>query len=496
MNRLALSALLGLLFYLLYFQVKAIWPFTIDDMYIPLRYASHWADGYGLVWNIGELPVEGYSNFSFVVLARVALYYGLDPVYVLKAAGVAGLVLTCIAVYQLTRFWFAVPFALLPCLWLLAFRGQIIWSVSGLETTIYQALVVFSVVSLFRGLGYRFSPELRGKPDIRQIVQAGLLMALAGMTRPEAPALLLLFTVLLWFQDNRLPRTKLMMIYFASFLMVYGGYFFWRWHYFGRLFPNPVYCKGWQDAGSLVLDKQYWRLALPMMVLALPALFKRADSRYGFLLLPGVLYSVLLIGASPLVAFDNRLFLPAYVLLLPLALLGIYTLLTRFPKTQDMALYLVSGLVIVFFIPMMSLSGYRYFTQNPVAGEHLRENVLAWLEGNTRASSRVVLADSGMIPWRINRHFTDSYCLNNSAMTLDKPKDMYRHFCQQVFRTHPDVIVLTALIEHGKVIYTPADACMADRLKADKTWQLQASMNTGNRNGYYRYEIWQSLGNV
>ena len=48
--------------YLLLFQLKAIWPFTIDDMYISLRYAKHWADGYGLLWNIGEEPVEGYSN--------------------------------------------------------------------------------------------------------------------------------------------------------------------------------------------------------------------------------------------------------------------------------------------------------------------------------------------------------------------------------------------------------------------------------------------------
>ena len=60
----AVYFLLGLsLIYYFILQIRAIWPFTIDDMYISLRYANHWAEGYGLVWNIGEPPVEGYSNF-------------------------------------------------------------------------------------------------------------------------------------------------------------------------------------------------------------------------------------------------------------------------------------------------------------------------------------------------------------------------------------------------------------------------------------------------
>lgn len=85
------SIIAVLAIYLFLFQVQAIWPFTIDDMYISLRYAKNWALGNGLLWNVHAPPVEGYSNFSFVVLAAFALSLKVDPVIVLKAAGVLGL---------------------------------------------------------------------------------------------------------------------------------------------------------------------------------------------------------------------------------------------------------------------------------------------------------------------------------------------------------------------------------------------------------------------
>ncbi len=33
-----------------------------DDAFISYRYARNLADGFGLVWNLGEAPVEGFTN--------------------------------------------------------------------------------------------------------------------------------------------------------------------------------------------------------------------------------------------------------------------------------------------------------------------------------------------------------------------------------------------------------------------------------------------------
>jgi hypothetical protein len=34
---------------------------------ISMRYAQHLAQGHGLVWNIGEAPVEGFTNLGWTL---------------------------------------------------------------------------------------------------------------------------------------------------------------------------------------------------------------------------------------------------------------------------------------------------------------------------------------------------------------------------------------------------------------------------------------------
>lgn len=497
-QRVAIVILTVSFIYLFFLQIDAIWPFTIDDMYITLRYAKNWVGGLGLLWNSNELPVEGYSNFSFVLLGNMALMLGLNPVVILKTIGVAGLFLSCIGLYQLSRFWFLARLAIIPSLWLLAYKGEIEWSVSGLETTLYQAIILFSVVFIIKGLGYRAYPQPPGDYHTPSFINAGVLLAIAGLTRPEAPAVVALFACLLLFHRSKAQWPGLgknAFIFCATFILLFSPYFVWRWHYFGRLFPNPVYCKGITGSFDWTLDKQYLHLVWPFFILAIPAIWKSCDKRHYFLWLPSLLYCVLLMGASPVVAFDNRLFLPAFALLLPLTLHGLsillYSVTKRTDEVMDAWLYLAAFFLIVFAIPMMSLAGYRYFTQNPLAGERMRENVVSWLEGNTSPTDRVVLADSGLIPYRSKLNFTDSYCLNNAVMTQGSPVGMYQRLCKRVLKEKPEVIILTSLVHNGRIIYTPADNCLSKNLISNSDYQLQALLSTGNRDSLYRYEIYQ-----
>jgi hypothetical protein len=49
-----------------------------DDTYISMRYARHLANGHGLVWNIGEAPVEGFTNFLWVAWIALRVAAGLN----------------------------------------------------------------------------------------------------------------------------------------------------------------------------------------------------------------------------------------------------------------------------------------------------------------------------------------------------------------------------------------------------------------------------------
>ena len=50
-----------------------------DDAYITYRYAMNFANGDGFVFNVGEKPVEGYTNFLWTLIIGLGMRAGFDP---------------------------------------------------------------------------------------------------------------------------------------------------------------------------------------------------------------------------------------------------------------------------------------------------------------------------------------------------------------------------------------------------------------------------------
>ena len=69
--------LIALLFYIVFiirssFFIKNTRYFTlIEDAMISMRYAKHFANGFGLVWNIGEEPIQGFTNLGWTLYMAV-----------------------------------------------------------------------------------------------------------------------------------------------------------------------------------------------------------------------------------------------------------------------------------------------------------------------------------------------------------------------------------------------------------------------------------------
>lgn len=64
--------------------LAAVWQawalrWTCDDAFISFRYAQHFAEGHGLVFNLdpAEAPVEGYTNFTWTMWLAAAVGMGL-----------------------------------------------------------------------------------------------------------------------------------------------------------------------------------------------------------------------------------------------------------------------------------------------------------------------------------------------------------------------------------------------------------------------------------
>ncbi|KTC67751.1 LphB [Legionella birminghamensis] len=489
------ALLIAALCYLFIMQLAAIWPFTIDDMYIPLRYARHLAEGNGLLWNLNEPPVEGYSNFSFVLLGAAAIYLGLDPVITLKIAGVLGLLFATLGLYQLSRLLLPKSLALLPGIGMLLYKGEIIWAASGLETSCYQALIIYSLYFLLKGNGYQDYPLSRKEEALpNYFICFAVLMSAASLTRPEAPFLFILFSILILI-DNPKPVRFFLSNYSLSvliYLAVYLPYFYWRWHYFGRLLPNSVYCKGFDAQFTFKQDWMYLKLIWPFLLASLPGIFLSRDKLHLYFWMPSLLYLILLFQSDSVAAFYNRLFLPVLPLLFVLTVKGVHSLLQIYfqgGKSVYPSIF-CSAFFALLFIPMNSLSGYRYFSQMPVAGEQLRDRLVYWLDKQAKPGSTVVLGDSGRVPFKSQLSFIDSYCLNNRKMTENKTDLMYQHFCVALFKDKPDIIILTSLNQQGKAIYAPADYCLKQTLTNNRLYEFRDKLTTPESAEVYQYEIY------
>lgn len=111
--------------------------FVCDDGYISWRYGRNLAEGLGLAWNPGEAaPVEGYSEFAWVLLSALTHLIGLgpDPVLPLLSAA-SGLLLTWRVMRFLARDLVEQPTALLGAALLLGTAVPLgVWSTSGMGT--------------------------------------------------------------------------------------------------------------------------------------------------------------------------------------------------------------------------------------------------------------------------------------------------------------------------------------------------------------------------
>lgn len=212
-----------------------------EDAAILMRFADHMAQGHGIIWNIGEKPVDGATDFLFLATLGFLGMFGLDIHHAVYAVGLGSHWITCLFVYFAARTLHAAP----------RWTGILSAAYLAVGPAHPQVEAYFGApyFALFAGttwyLGYLVF--LR-RDTVRTPVWFALSSLALGMIRPEGVFLsvyILAATLVVagWQRCRRLILT---------YLLLFGGlgatYFFWRWSYFGYPLPNPFYVKG---GGSL-----------------------------------------------------------------------------------------------------------------------------------------------------------------------------------------------------------------------------------------------------
>lgn len=211
------------------------WPLVIDDAYITFRYSHHLLMGHGLRFNPGDMPVEGYTNFLWMLLSAFWLLLGCDVMAAAKAMGLVSGLGTMLVAW---RFSAALrrrddAWNLLPVFILSTNAHFAFWSVQGMETILHAFLVLLTY-HLF----------LRETEDPRRRVLSPAAGFLAVLTRIDSLWFLLpLAAWAAWKLLRRETPPRRVLLAAGAGAALLAAYMAWKYAYFGDLLPNTYYAK-------------------------------------------------------------------------------------------------------------------------------------------------------------------------------------------------------------------------------------------------------------
>lgn len=262
---LLISGLSLLYLYLFYFLDGP--PF--EDAAMIMRYAENVAAGHGFVWNPGEPPVDGATDFLFMLSVAGLHKLGLSPETAVRALTIGAHLLTLAVVYFsiLRLHALHIAWAILATSFL-AIGPGLVYIEAYFGTPFFALFVALAFLGYLRHMDRSF---VRWS-DAWLTAGAALL---AGLVRPEGVliAVFLYLPLLILFGWQHLKRTTL------AFALLFGtiglAYFLWHWSYFGHALPNPFYIKGGgiHPASLKASVLNTLRMALPLVPVFLIAPF-------------------------------------------------------------------------------------------------------------------------------------------------------------------------------------------------------------------------------
>ncbi|MBN1667170.1 MAG: hypothetical protein JW862_08770 [Anaerolineales bacterium] len=401
-------------------QLPRYWnpDILMDDAFISFRYAENLASGLGLVFNAGE-RVEGYTNFLWVIILAGARKLGFEIVPTSQVLASMASLATLFSIYLLAKHLFRGR--RMPALWialpLLAYAAlatHVRYSLSGMETSLFVFLLTWTLlIFVKRGPGWL----------------PGVLFALTAMTRPEGVMYFGLawgYAVLVAMQERHKPGWWCDLLWFTlSFGLLFGGYFLWRYRYFGYLLPNTYYAKaaGFQWArlergGEILLELLSWWPIYAFWVLAILALFSWRKNRIWLLFLGLNLATYLYfiyVGGDFIVWFGPRFLMPVLPVLLLAAAEGLANLLENRSLPQKWAAWIgvVTVFVLVWFSYQYTWPNVKFSPSNYAAQMRSWKETGLWLAANTPRQTVIATDAAGLIPYYSERETIDMYGLTD-----------------------------------------------------------------------------------
>ncbi len=396
--------------------------FTIppfEDAAMLMRYAQNFAGGHGIVWNIGEHPVDGATDFLFMATSALLIKLGLTVGQAVRGIGFVAHILTVLIVYWANRRIHNanVFLSLLSGLYLAVGTG--LSYVAAYFGTPYFALAAASTWTL----GLLLSKQ--EAPRFWLILAFALSGLVTGLIRPEGVILASLMLITVIILRGWKNSTSIIVTFGVVFLFLGGAYFLWRWNYFGYPLPNPFYKKGDSGLHWDSFDASLWntlRLCLPFAILALLGFRSRATTKQA------IAYLVPILGfASAFVLISDEMNFGArfQYALLPVALMSWIPLLGGFNfswldqlSVKERSVYVITLTALAFGLVYYSsyqncfLTSYQQTCARPYERDGRYEMGKLLAEYRNKGYT-IAVTEAGLVPYYSGWNAIDTWGLND-----------------------------------------------------------------------------------
>lgn len=443
-----------------------VWNFTVDDAFISFRYSEHLVNGFGLVWNIGQPPVEGYTNFLWVILIALTFLLKLNPVLSVKLMGL----LSVFGIIIL--FWFIISEIFkddknkliaftISIIFLLINPYTAIHTVSGLETMLFTFLL----------LGMMYSAWMTTVSNDSKFIWLFAISALLlSLTRPEGMlvSLGLIFSIVCisYIKNNNnfsLIHYIPMLILYIIPIVIYNVF---RVLYFQELFPLPFLAKmvyGSTSPVDFLLALIYLTPFLVIILISFYLIIKENETtgnlhrtcfKYFLLILSLTFLLVNIVYVStPDMNFSQRYFYPSFVLVYGAFGVAVSILLTEIEKTKvnlklsKKNIRVVILLVVIFILVFTNIYGIRDLEIQHDYGVSFDKSTvpLAKALGPFADDNyTVAFADSGAMAYYSGWNFLDLVGLNDKFIAYNGVTYQYLE------QKDPELVICTSV--NGRVI--------------------------------------------
>ena len=402
-----------------------------DDSYISLRYAKHFIEGNGLVWNIGE-RIQGYTNFLHILLIS---FFNFIFNNLIQTNIFINLIYYLILFLLLINNKYLKEnlknFNYLNNLIILSSAPIIVWTVGGLET------ILFTIFILLSFLEYNNSRELKIK-----LLLISIYLNLAFLTRPDAFIFIVIFFIYIAINHRK------NIIYFLIPFLISIIYLNWCYNFYGSFLPNTYYAKSYQIGyfkQIYGLKYIFWFLSKPYFFLLIYLLFKLYLKDFKLELIDSIIifYSlyIVYVGGDHMVSF--RFFVP----IIPFLSIKIF----QYIKSKNIKFTLVYFVAITLGVSQLFFSSLipNKFDKISEYGKLAAE----YINSNFPKQSTIAINTAGSIPYFADDYkYIDMLGLNDTTISkrkISKPIAELQHITghskgdgKYILTRKPDYIIL------------------------------------------------------